>query len=196
MRLPTRPRAGTGFTLIELLAVIAIVGILIALLLPAVQAAREAARRVQCRNHLKQLALGMEHHVVAFGCYPSNGWGFCWIGDPDRGTGIQQPGGWIYNILPYLEQQPLHALGSAQKRDREGQRIGSGYGNIFAAPFVPHAPRCAPVARQSRRCTAERQLAAAGGQDALCGQRRRLHYEYRRGTNHLAAGRLGELPVG
>jgi len=53
----------------------------------------------------------MEHHVAAFGCYPSNGWGFCWIGDPERGTGIRQPGGWIYNILYFLEQQPLRGLG-------------------------------------------------------------------------------------
>ena len=113
---PTRnAQARKGFTLVESLVVMGVIGILVSLMLPAVQAAREAARRIQCRNNLKQLALGMEHHVLAYGCYPSNGWGFCWIGDPDRGTGTAQPGGWIYNILPYLEQQPLHALGSASK---------------------------------------------------------------------------------
>ncbi len=115
MSRPTRnAQARKGFTLVELLVVMGVIGILVSLMLPAVQAAREAARRIQCRNNLKQLALGMEHHVLAYGCYPSNGWGLCWIGDPDRGTGTAQPGGWIYNILPYLEQQPLHALGSAQ----------------------------------------------------------------------------------
>jgi prepilin-type N-terminal cleavage/methylation domain-containing protein len=100
-----------AFTLVELLVVIAIIGILVALLLPAVQAAREAARRTQCQNNLKQLGLAMESHVSAHGQYPSNGWGYMWIGDPDRGTRAEQPGGWIYNVLPYIEGQPQADLG-------------------------------------------------------------------------------------
>ncbi len=100
-----------AFTLVELLVVITIIGILIALLLPAVQAAREAARQVQCRNHLKQLALGCLTHENATGRFPTNGWGFSWSGDADRGNDWRQPGGWIYNVLPYIEQQALHDLG-------------------------------------------------------------------------------------
>ncbi|MCA9100861.1 MAG: DUF1559 domain-containing protein [Pirellulales bacterium] len=100
-----------GFTLVELLVVIAIIGILIALLLPAVQAAREAARRSQCQNNLKQLGLGMLLHVDAHGKFSSGGWGWNWTGDPDRGTGQSQPGGWNYPLLPFIEQQAVHDLG-------------------------------------------------------------------------------------
>ncbi len=101
----------TAFTLVELLVVIAIIGILIALLLPAVQAAREAARRAQCANNLKQIGLAFHNHHSAHGFFPSGGWGFRWVGDADLGFGKSQPGGWIYSVLPYLEQQSLHQLG-------------------------------------------------------------------------------------
>jgi prepilin-type N-terminal cleavage/methylation domain-containing protein len=102
----------SGFTLVELLVVITIIGILIALLLPAVQAAREAARQVQCQNNLKQLSLGMLNHEHVYGRFPTGGWLFIWVGDPDRGTGKNQPGGWGYCILPYIEQEVLSNLGS------------------------------------------------------------------------------------
>ncbi len=92
--------------------VITIIGILIALLLPAVQAAREAARQTQCKNNLKQLALGCLNHENAIGWFPAGGWGFHWTGDADRGTDWHQPGGWIYNVLPYIEQPALHDMGA------------------------------------------------------------------------------------
>jgi prepilin-type N-terminal cleavage/methylation domain-containing protein/prepilin-type processing-associated H-X9-DG protein len=100
-----------GFTLLELLTVITIIGLLISLLLPAVQAAREAARRIQCGSNLKQLALGCLGHEQAFASLPTGGWGWGWCGDPDRGFGKSQPGGWLFNILPYIDQQALHDLG-------------------------------------------------------------------------------------
>jgi prepilin-type N-terminal cleavage/methylation domain-containing protein len=108
--------AGTGrvqpaFTLVELLVVIAIIGILVALLLPAVQAAREAARRTQCQNHLKQLGLAFQNHNSTHGHFPSSGWGWRWTGDPDRGFGDDQPGGWGFNILPFMEQTNIWELG-------------------------------------------------------------------------------------
>jgi prepilin-type N-terminal cleavage/methylation domain-containing protein len=109
-----RSRARAAFTLVELLVVIAIIGVLVALLLPAVQSAREAARRMQCQNHLKQMALGWHNHHSTFNRLPPGGWGWLWIGEPDRGSDRGQPGGWVYNTLPYVEQQNLHDLGKGQ----------------------------------------------------------------------------------
>ncbi|MEO2047210.1 MAG: DUF1559 domain-containing protein [Pirellulales bacterium] len=102
----------SGFTLVELLVVIAIIGILVALLLPAIQAAREAARRTQCTNNLKQLGIAFQNHHDSQKFLPSSGWGWKWVGEADRGFGKSQPGGWLFNILPYVEQANLHDLGA------------------------------------------------------------------------------------
>ena len=91
----------SGFTLVELLVVIAIIGILIALLLPAVQAAREAARRMQCSNHFKQLALALHTYHDATNAFPNDGW--------EKNTGSGNPGhlGVMVKLLPYMEQTAL-----------------------------------------------------------------------------------------
>ncbi len=101
-------KAKRAFTLVELLVVIAIIGILIALLLPAVQAAREAARRSQCTNNLKQLALALHNYHDTYQCFPPGGWS------------SRNQLGWTVHILPYIEQQPLY--------DQFNQSAGTGYG--------------------------------------------------------------------
>jgi prepilin-type N-terminal cleavage/methylation domain-containing protein len=105
-------RRRAAFTLVELLTTIAIIAVLIGLLLPAIQSARESSRRTACANNLKQLALGCLAFVESQGHFPSGGWGFQWTGDPDAGLGQTQPGGWSYQILPFIEQQALFAMGT------------------------------------------------------------------------------------
>ncbi|MBW3597230.1 MAG: DUF1559 domain-containing protein [Planctomycetes bacterium] len=93
-----------GFTLVELLVVIAIIGVLVALLLPAVQAAREAARRMQCTNNLKQLALGCHNYHDTYKTFPPNH-----LFSRPPGQAREAEGwGWQALILPFIEQQPLH----------------------------------------------------------------------------------------
>jgi len=143
-------RGRAGLSLVEVLVVIAVVGILAALLLPAVQAARESARRTQCKNNLKQLGLAVERHASVFGRYPSDGWGHAWVGEPDRGTGKEQPGSWIYNTLPYFEQEALRNLGRgmppAEKRQALNTLIQTPLSTMIcptrAAPLLsPSSPK-------------------------------------------------------
>ncbi|MCE9526342.1 MAG: DUF1559 domain-containing protein [Planctomycetales bacterium] len=100
-----------GFTLVELLVVIAIIGVLVALLLPAVQYARESARRTQCSNHLKQMGIGFHLHHDALRALPHAGIDY-WVNSPrfingQGATGEKQWAGWGYQVLPYIEQQQI-----------------------------------------------------------------------------------------
>lgn len=115
-----------AFTLVELLVVIAIIGVLVALLLPAVQAAREAARRSECTNKLKQIGLAVQNHIDALKVFPTGGDGYFadikyFVTPPAVGAGLPPSGArpngpdkqgisWAFQILPYLEQSPIRQI--------------------------------------------------------------------------------------
>jgi len=218
-----RRRAQTfGMTLIEVLVVIAIIGILIGLLMPAVQMARESARRSSCSNNLRQQAVAVKLHINTHQIFPTGGWGPDWIGDPDAGFGPKQSGGWIYNILPYMEEVSVRNMGkgipSDQKRDALIQLLETPIG-IFncASRRLPRLyPYTGPATLQNvtppekvaksdyvinRQVSSERsevivseiQLSVGLSKTILTGEKSLHHSEYNSGT---AAGDSLTMYVG
>jgi len=97
----------SGFTLVELLVVIAIIGILVSLLLPAVQAAREAARRTQCSNNIRQIAVALHNYHDTAGRFPPGG--IHHAGTGQNGSSTSWRASWLVMLLPFLEREGLHA---------------------------------------------------------------------------------------
>jgi prepilin-type N-terminal cleavage/methylation domain-containing protein/prepilin-type processing-associated H-X9-DG protein len=129
------PRGRKAFTLVELLVVIAIIGVLVALLLPAVQAAREAARRMSCQNNVKQLSLGLHNHHDTVNAFPPGAQEKVYqrpaptAGNPALIDGAS----WLVFILPYIEQQNVY-----DKYDQTvswNNAINLSIGNYYIKPF-------------------------------------------------------------
>jgi type II secretory pathway pseudopilin PulG len=135
---------------VELLVVIAIIAILVTMLLPAVQSAREAARRTQCVNNLKQLGLAALVHHDAHRALPSGGWGFHFIGDPDRGFAEAQPGGWMYNILPFMEETALRDLGKGMSGEDKRRVLGLQLATTPVGPYTCPSRREAKARKYNR----------------------------------------------
>lgn len=141
-------RRAQAFTLVELLVVLAIIGVLVAILLPAVKMVRESARRTQCENNLRQIALAATQHHDVHRHFPTGGWGWQWIGEPERGFSRAQPGGWIFNVLPYMEQGHVRDLtgAGAAPQDRAARQL-----QMMATPPRRRAGGCAAIGFQPVR---------------------------------------------
>lgn len=145
--MPFSHRFQRGFTLVELLVVIAIIGILIALLLPAIQSAREAARRMHCKNNLKQLGLGCLNHVDSLKHYPTGGMFYQWLVDPDYGFGKLQNGSWVSTILPFMEHRSIWNMGKGMPANLSSPNSGPKAQALLGMAKTPIAEMVCPTRR-------------------------------------------------
>jgi prepilin-type N-terminal cleavage/methylation domain-containing protein/prepilin-type processing-associated H-X9-DG protein len=143
----------SGFTLIELLVVIAIIGTLVGLLLPAVQSAREAARRTECQNNLRQLGLALHNHCDAF------------EGLPAARTVSPALHGWCVDLLPFVEQSALHEGYdfSTDYYDPENQPVVLSGQQLFQCPSTPNRNRLVRLASGNKGVWIEPPIHGAAG---------------------------------
>ena len=131
-----RYKGRIGFTLVELLVVIAIIGILVGLLLPAVQAAREAARRMQCSNNLKQMGLAIHNHESTYKYMPA-----CEkdLAAPDADNPYGQTAVWgtLMHLLPYMEQNNIYNLVPIQRSYFDPKSLPAPFGTLAPAAVAP-----------------------------------------------------------
>ncbi|MCA9184164.1 MAG: DUF1559 domain-containing protein [Pirellulaceae bacterium] len=151
-QIPLRRRHFRGFTFIELLIVLAISGMLLALMMSALVQGREAARRVQCQNNLRQIGTAAQGHLTSHGIFPSGGWPG-WVGVQKGGFGSSQPGGWLYSSLPYLAETSQYALGG-EETDESHRLIARRLAQPLSVVICPsrRGVRAYPVAHNDMNC--------------------------------------------
>jgi prepilin-type N-terminal cleavage/methylation domain-containing protein len=170
----SRPRSRPAFTLVELLVVIAIIGILVALLLPAVQAAREAARRISCSNNMKQLGLALHNYHDTYKTLPAGSWIFSPAGVAPASTactsGLGRRAPWSIAILPFMEQQPLYDqvdfTAEFVSSNAESPAVGSGLPNRLVWDTPMEAYQCPSFPGRSNPNNHSNYFGVMGGWDA------------------------------
>src|SRR5579863_8326959 len=147
-------RSRRGFTLIELLVVIAIIAVLVSLLLPAVQQAREAARRTQCKNNLHQIGLAMYNYESAYSRFPLPV--YVSLSNPTGYGGVLSTTVWSLALLPFIDQQNTYNLYNQNLSAWDPVNVTAGQ-TIVPGYLCPSVPRNNPTITYSN------QLAVAGG---------------------------------
>ena len=136
-------KSKSAFTLIELAVVMAIVALAVSLLMPMMLEAREEMRRNECANNLRRVGQAWLDHEQSLGYFPSSGWGWRWTGDPDRGFGRRQPGGWGFDVVRFTEYSNVANMGAGLRNDDEkAQAMITAQAN--PVPFF-HCPERRPV---------------------------------------------------
>ena len=100
----------------------------------------KAQRRITCNNNLGNLGKAAQNHLTKYGFYPSGGWGSQWIGDPDQGAGVHQPGGWIYSLMPFLGEDVLHDVGQGRPQQQKMILTGGTAGQMSKFLSILHCP--------------------------------------------------------
>ena len=145
----------SGFTLVELLVGMAILTTLGAIMLPAVQSARESARLTSCRNNISQLSKGLVAFEAYYGYFPSGGWSPQWLGVADRTADASQPGGWAFGVLPYIEEVNL--------RNSVANVPASGMNAAYSKLVTTSLPTFACASRRPSRSMALANTSFQGG---------------------------------
>ena len=138
-----------GFSLVELIMVLAVTVFVVSLFGPLVLQARSDARRAECSNNLRQISMAWSEHEQALNFMPSSGWGWRWIGDPDRGFGRDQPGGWAYDVLRFTRHVDVALMGAGKADEEKAKGMLRGISTPIPMFYCPERRpvRAYPVLR-------------------------------------------------